>query len=37
MNEELTSFVISLLEDTQFKMDEYQTPSCYRTLQDNEI
>ena len=26
MNEELLSFVISLLEDTQFKMDEYQTP-----------
>lgn len=26
MNEELQSFVASLLEDTQFKMDEYQTP-----------
>ena len=26
MNEELMSFVASLLEDTQFKMDEYQTP-----------
>lgn len=26
MNEELTSFALSLLEDTQFKMDEYQTP-----------
>lgn len=26
MNEELTSFVASLLEDTQLKMDEYQTP-----------
>ena len=26
MNEELMSFVLSLLEDTQFKMDEYQTP-----------
>ena len=26
MNEELMSFVVSLLEDTQFKMDEYQTP-----------
>ena len=25
-NEELTSFALSLLEDTQFKMDEYQTP-----------
>lgn len=26
MDEELLSFVTSLLEDTQFKMDEYQTP-----------
>jgi len=26
MNEELTSFAVSLLEDTQFKLDEYQTP-----------
>ena len=26
MNEELLSFVISLLEETQFKMDEYQAP-----------
>ena len=26
MNEELMSFVASLLEDTQLKMDEYQTP-----------
>ena len=26
MNEELNSFVVSLLEDTQFKMDEYHTP-----------
>ena len=26
MNEELMSFALSLLEDTQFKMDEYQTP-----------
>lgn len=26
MNKELTSFVVSLLEDTQFKMDEYQAP-----------
>ncbi len=26
MNEELTSFAVSLLEDTQFKMDEYQAP-----------
>ena len=26
MNDELMSFVASLLEDTQFMMDEYQTP-----------
>lgn len=26
MNEELLTFVESLLEDTQMKMDEYQTP-----------
>ena len=26
MNEELMSFVASLLENTQLKMDEYQTP-----------